>query len=208
MEIDYNKSRFSHFWHEVPRNPLGKSYHVQPHHLRKIRILCMIPCLITALLTFFGCLAAGVLIQAMMYLTIWGVFACAIYFVGVLLVHDHEDGIAWKFVYVIGEMAACMEFVICPFFWIVLFPLFYDDMDAGGIFINFIIHFLIPVTIWIDILLNHIRFPNSHKYFLAALTFIYGVLNYVWTKVEGEPIYPPLIGSVWKVGCFVPLRFL
>ena len=128
----------------------------------------------------------------------WGVFCCSAYFVGVLWVKDEDDsGIKWKIVYVLGELTACMEFLICPFFWIVLFPLLYDQMDALMIFWNVMIHLVVSVSIWIEILLNHIQFPDKHKIFLAVLGVSYGMLNWIWTTTQAE-IYPLIDWVSWQ----------
>jgi len=169
-----------YFWGPDPVNKLGHSYFASPKTHTILRYVFMAFHLLTVIWTFID-------IQKWYwvfgYLTLWGFFFCTIYFSLVNFVkHSHHSRKRWRFVYVLGEIAATMEIVICLAFWSVLFPYFLSKTPSiRFIILQTLLHLVCPIMIWIETFLNALEFPKRHMWFIIVVMIAYLPVNCIYT---------------------------
>ena len=192
--------------HEIEHtNPLQKSYFVSDTFLKLFRYFVFIVNTITFVWTMnlppmpgMGAPEGGInpgRYILLAYLTIWAFMICWAYSLLVIVWADAPaKSMKWKIIYILGELGFAAEMMICPFFFLVLFPIMLKVMDMSTSFIlyNILIHLIVPILMWLEIIFSNIAFPNTHKVFLYILTVSYLVNNFVWTMYLKRPIYPPI----------------
>ena len=103
---------------------------------------------------------------------------------------------AWKFYALLFEIAMCYEILISIFFWTMLYPGLIKDnafSDSPWHFRQVCSDHCIPlILLTIDYMFNLVPFCYRHCSVGATIAMGYLVFNLVYTKVTGEPIYPPL----------------
>jgi hypothetical protein len=133
------------------------------------------------------------------FLTVWGlILATAFYFFTMLeyLKVSRIFSLNWKIAHVLFEVAFSLQFTITVFFWTAVFPtcLRLGESEVGfKIDLHYIIltanmHGGVFIVLWIDNILNKIRFYKRHMYFLIAFSIFYCILNILYT-VADEPVY-------------------
>lgn len=182
---------FRYLWtDQIPQNTLAQSSFIKPSNLKKWRII--------SFLYNCGLLSAAFLVAPkpwipFKYLTIWGVTGCASYF-GLVLKYQNapHKSFGWKFTYVLGEMFFAIESLIAPFFFFYIFPWMLKNRKLSNfdIFSHVCLHFLTPLTIWVETICNNLKFPKRHAIFLVALIGAYSINNYFWTTITKKSIYP------------------
>jgi len=178
-----------YFWGPNPLNTLRLTYFTTPKVHSNLRVFFM---LFHVAVWIWTALSIGVVYNMAAYLTLWGFTICTLYFILVNCVNKSPDNsTAWKITYVLGELGATLEFLICPFFFAFLFPVFLTTSPPlDSVILQVCLHFFCPVFIWIDTILNGIAFPRNHVWFLVIVCVLYPPNNYAWTMAWGKPVYP------------------
>lgn len=126
------------------------------------------------------------------YLTNWGFFSCFAYSILVVAWSGVPDNNPrWRFAYLLGEMGFSLELMICPFYFAVLFPGEYPNMTRSQVAYDILIHFIVPVLIWLEVLFNDISFPPGHRFVIHMVVGTYLLNNALWTYFN-EPVYGPI----------------
>ena len=129
------------------------------------------------------------------YLTIWGVILVWSFFLLAIvnMLNKNHIALLWKITHVIFELAASFEFLICLFFWSVLFPLYYNSLihNPLGFIQDIGAHLVSPVFIWIDNYINNMSFYRRHIIFIFSFGAIYLTVNCIVT-LNVQNIYPPI----------------
>ena len=182
-----------YFWtNQIPYNTLNHSTFIKPENLKRWRIISF---LYNSGLLTTAFLVAPKVWTPLKYLTIWGIIGCTTYF-GLALKYQNSPhkSVGWKITYVLGEVVFSVESLIAPFFFFYIFPWMLKNrtLSKFDIFSQICLHFLAPLTIWIETLCNQMKFPKRHAGFLGIFILAYSINNYFWTTTTNKPIYPNL----------------
>ena len=120
----------------------------------------------------------------------------------------------WKWCTAIHQMTWIWDAIISLLFWTILYP-FEDGIYHSNLahWCEFMDH-ICPLTLTtIDWILGSMRYEKTTIWINIAAALIYGVVNIVFTKVTGEPVYPPFIVwdsfGTWMIGLsIIPLWIL
>jgi len=186
---------FKDLWLEVePKNPLRRSFFISESFLSNFRYFTFI----INTITFFWTIATTpnsytpTYSKLLAFLTIWGFLFCYLYSIFVLIWKDvPDDSAKWKFVYLLGEIGFSLELMICPFYFIVIFPdlLVKLNLTPMDITYSILIHFIVPVLVWLEIIFSDIAFPKNHKIVLHIVIAAYLMNNLAWTVITQKPVY-------------------
>jgi len=185
---------FQELWHEVEnKNPLKRVFFVSQKTLTCFRYFT----LVVNIITFFWALRnhTDPYHHLLSYLTIWGFLLCFAYSIMAIVWADApDDSLKWKTAYIIGEVGFALELTICPFFFVVLFPEMLKTMNLTfwDIFYQIMIHFIVPMLIWLEIIFSDMSFPKGHRIILHLVTVAYLVNNVLWTVYNNKPVYGPV----------------
>ena len=135
-------------------------------------------------------------LRLLVFLTIWGFLISGSYFLLVTLetlVFKGQKRALWKACIVILEIAISLEFLITIFYWLVLFRIDYDRVtrNAANFIFNLFLHLFCYISLFLELLMNHIIFHKNHWVFIMLAMGLYGVINCSYTLSE-EPVYPPI----------------
>jgi len=184
---------FKELWHEVEtKNPLKRAFFISQKTLTCFRYFT----LFVNIITFFWMIRnhTDPYHHLLSYLTIWGFLLCFAYSIMTIVWGDAPDNsLKWKTAYIIGEVGFALELTICPFFFVVLFP---DMLKTGNLTIwdisyQILIHFIVPMLIWLEIIFSDMAFPKGHRVVLQIITVAYLVNNALWTVLH-KPVYGPV----------------
>mmetsp|Transcript_16117 Transcript_16117/g.13653 ORF Transcript_16117/g.13653 Transcript_16117/m.13653 type:complete len:210 (+) Transcript_16117:152-781(+) len=157
--------------------------------------------MVTTIYGFIYAFMQGNAYELESYMTLWGVWACTLYFI---LIHSVSKGethtFTWKLTYLLGEMGFCFEFLIVPFFWLVLYPFLYGKEDWNFFVFNVFCHFVTGMCIFVEFYHTPFQFPTSHRIILIIIGVVYTLNNFLWTELNGHPVYPVITWkSLWTV---------
>jgi len=195
-----------HLWGREPVNTLSHTYFTTPKTHEIIRYVSMafhVPVFIWALFSLDKAY------YWFAYLTLWGFFTCMLYFILVHFVkQSHHSKKRWKFVYILGELGAVLEFLICPFFFLFLFPAFLKMDPAPSwqlILLQVLLHLVCPIFIWIETILNAIQFPKQHLWFVGFVCIVYPINNFLWSKyvMPKHYVYPVMDWKDYKTFLYI-----
>jgi len=203
-------SSLGYFWAEVPHNVLHHPHKVSHTTLNVWRSLGTVFCLASTIWAFIEGIRQNNVVTLCAYLTIWGVWMCTLYFILIHFVkHAPHHSWSWRITYVIGEMAFCMEFLIAPFFWFILYPIFAANMKFYMFVFNVFVHLICAIFIWGEVIMNHMKFPHSHRIILIIIAVVYVINNYIWSMwILDAPVYPPIDWVSAKSYGFLTLAFV
>jgi len=180
-----------------PKNTLNTSFFISRDLQKKLRYFTLLTNTITFIWTVSstGTEIAPTHFHLLQFLTIWGFLICYLYSILIVVwqdVPDHSN--KWRFTYVLGELSFALQIMICPFFFVVLFPLMMAFLEMGfwRIAYNVWIHGGVSMLVWLEILFNGMTFPKSHRKVLAWFIVVYLINNLVWTVLNKKPVYPPV----------------
>jgi len=185
-------------WNDLePKNTLNTSFFISRDFHKKFRYFTLIINTITFLwtLNITGTDMAPTHFSLLQFLTIWGFMICYLYSILVIVwqdAPDHSD--KWKCTYILGEVGFALQLMICPFFFVVLFPVMLTELKLGPIDIayNILIHGVVPVLVWLETFFNGVAFPSNHRIVLNWVIAAYLLNNLVWTVLQQRPVYPPV----------------
>lgn len=103
--------------------------------------------------------------------------------------------LSWKMTYILGECAAAFGFFVTFFFVYLLPEVLVDhggELDIFSLVLQFSLHALCPLMIWLDMFYNYYTFPKRHIKCALFVTGAYLLNNYIWTQHAGHPVYPVL----------------
>jgi len=122
----------------------------------------------------------------------------------------HHSKKRWKAVYILGEIAATLEFIICPFFWAFLFPeMLKKDITFASIVLETSLHLLCPIFIWVEIFLTSIAFPKKHILFIFGICVIYLPVNYIYsTYIMDTAVYPVMDWKDYKTVIYIAIAIV
>ena len=145
--VAYKLGRY--LWGKDPINSLSHTYFISSQVHKILRHIFMV---FHILVLIWTAITIEKVYYMAAYMTLWGFTICTVYFSLVNLVkHSHHSKKRWKFVYALGEIGATLEFLICPFFFIFLFPpMLKGQMTWDAILLQVCLHFLCPLFIWIE----------------------------------------------------------
>lgn len=196
--ITFTKGFSYRLWGDVtPKNTLNQSYYITPKTHQILRAIFFIFHFILIVISFMSVPTKYIPSHAALfsYLTMWGLIACAAYFGLVNVVKNAPaEHFSWKFTYILGEIIATLEFLICPFFFIFIFPRMIggQNIEMGEIILQVCVHFLCPLAVWVETLFNHATFSKRRIICPVIFAAVYGVNNVMWTVLGKKPVYPLL----------------
>lgn len=142
------------------------------------------------------------------YLTIWGVFAAAVYYwvVVALSIFPNQKGFTvstltpfYKFLHVLFQLCVGMLFVICLMFWGFLVPSMkallarHPDHAHLILWYNIGTHLIVPFQMWLESYINNVGYRTKDAViWLPTVACVYTCLNYYWTQSYGRPVYAPM----------------
>jgi len=185
-------------WKDLePKNTLNTSFFISQDVHKKFRYLTLLINTITFIwtLNIVGTEIIPTHFSLLQFLTIWGFLICYLYSILVVLWQDAPDNShRWKFTYILGEVGFALQLMICPFFFIVLFPTMVTVLKIGfwEILHNILIHGIVPLLVWLETLFNGMTFPRNHRVVLNWVIVTYLINNLIWTIFNKRPVYPPV----------------
>ncbi len=184
------ESNNSGFWGKDPINTLSRSYFISPEFHTKFRYFSAF--FHVAVLVWASCLTNNVF-SFFAFLTFWGFGIVTAYFCLVNFVKFSDSNtLGWKIVYVLGEIGATLEFLICPFFFVFLFPeMLQQGLSLQLALLNICLHLFCAVFIWIETICNAIQFSMKHFSIIIVFMVIYPINNFIWSEyIFKHPVYP------------------
>jgi len=147
---------------------------------------------------YFWCM--GLHLPTIQFLTIWGVTLVPIYFICVCacyLIYKENGSKAqsetsyalWKLTIILCEVAFSLQVLIPPYYWYFLHPEGLGPKQGAEFWNTFCSHFVVAALIWVEVLLNKIRFYPKHIVIILSVGVIYAMVNCAYTKIQGAPVY-------------------
>lgn len=178
------------------------SYIISKSTLKAYRIFS---CIAMIAMYFWIAQGQGRMFLPLQYLTNWGMTLGLLYFVGVsycYIVYKNDDHASsenpnafWKLVVMLGETSFCMQVLIVPYFWILLYPKMAGTYE-GTMFLQTVCsHGGAAALIWIEIMFNKTRFYKRHIFVVLLFGLMYIAINGIYTKMTGRLVYSNL---TWK----------
>jgi len=154
--------------------------------------------LFASIAIYFWCM--GLHLPTIKFLTIWGVTLVPIYFICVcacyLLYKENRNTTKsetshalWKMTIILCEVAFSLQVLIPPYYWYFLHPQGLGPKQGAEFWNTFCSHFVVAALIWVEVLLNKIRFYPRHVLIILSVGVTYAFVNYAYTKIQGEPVY-------------------
>ncbi len=158
--LDEAQGFMKKLWDDLePKNTLNTSFFISRDSHKTFRYFTLIINTITFLwtLTITGTDIMPTHFSLLQFLTIWGFMICYFYSILVIVWQDAPDhSNKWKCTYILGEVGFALQLMICPFFFVVLFPVMLTEMNLGPVDIayNILIHGIVLILVWLETFFN------------------------------------------------------
>jgi len=182
-----------------------KSLYIKPQTLKTYRFFALFAMTIICFWTFRN-------LYEFRYLTRWGEVIVQIYFALIVssyfvykdqkVLPSNNPFALWKMAHLFGVIAFTLQLFIPLLYWAWVIET-NALKDRKEILLTITTHAVTAALIWIDATFNRLEYYRKHAIFLFGFCTLYAIVNYVVSKVVGDPVYKALnwqgIDSIFKL---------